>query len=99
MVSEVWVVFLCMVLIVIIEVMFMVYGVKWCEFVIMVVNVRGEGKLIFVFTSSSVKGEICVVVKDWLVIIVGCMCGFECFVCLVVVFGVYECLSLVVCME
>lgn len=62
-------------------------------------NARGEGKLIFVSTPPSVKGEIRAVAKDWPATTAGRMRGLECLARLAAAFGAHERSSSVARME
>jgi TATA-binding protein-associated factor len=97
--SEAWVALLRTVPIAIIEATFTVHGAKWCELATSVANARGEGKLIFVSTPPSVKGEIRAVAKDWPATTAGRMRGLECLARLAAAFGAHERSSSVARME
>lgn len=85
--KEAWLALLRTVPIAIIEATFMVHGGKWFELVTTVTNARAEGKLIFVSTPPSVKGEIRAVAKDWPAGTVGRMRGLDCLAHLASEFG------------
>lgn len=87
--TEAWSALLRAVPVAIIEATFMVHGGKWTELSTSVVKACGEGKLIFVSTPPSVKGEIRAVAKDWPATSAGRLRGLECLAKLAAAFGAH----------
>lgn len=87
--TEAWSALLRAVPVAIIEATFMVHGGKWTELSTTVAKACGEGKLIFVSTPPSVKGEIRAVAKDWPATTAGRLRGLECLAKLAAAFGAH----------